>query len=116
MVHWDASPFIHILIVENMVTMTAKKQRNTNNMSVMCTYSLFIQLFSCLQLKMITVERVLLMCAPEGSPLHILPTKAHMDALFEQRAESHVLSQCPVHGPVFDHVTTTFQNTTQTCT
>lgn len=53
---------------------------------------------------------------PEGSSLHILATETHMDALLEQRAKGHVLSQSPVHRPVLDHVTTALQNTTQTCT
>lgn len=53
---------------------------------------------------------------PESSSLHILATKTHMDALTEQRAKGHVLSQSPVHHPVLDHITTALQNTTQTCT
>lgn len=55
----------------------------------------------------LTVKMVLLVIAPEGSSLHILPAKAHVYALVEQRAEGHVLSQSPVHCSVFDHVTTT---------
>lgn len=57
----------------------------------------------------------MLLFIPEGSSFHILATETHMDALLEQRAKGHVLSQSPVHCPVLDHFTTALQNTTQTC-
>lgn len=52
--------------------------------------------------------------APEGSSLHVLAAETHVDPLFKQRTEGHVLSKSPVHDAVPDHLTTTLQDPTQT--
>ena len=52
---------------------------------------------------------------PEGAPLDVLPAQADVDALLQQGAECHVLSQCPIHSPVLHHLPTGLQDSAQTC-
>lgn len=53
--------------------------------------------------------------SPECAPLHVLPTEPHVDALLQQGAEGHVLSQCPVHCPLPGHVCSGTQDAGQAC-
>lgn len=52
---------------------------------------------------------------PEGAALHVLAAQADVDALLQERAEGHVLRQCPVHGPVLHQLPTGLEDPAQPC-
>lgn len=52
---------------------------------------------------------------PEGPPLDVLPAQADVDALLQQGAKRHVLSQRPIHSPVLHHLPAGLQDPAQAC-
>lgn len=102
MVHGNADPLVHVLVVEDVVTVAGRRQTNTGLSGLSPLIQVHVQ------------DSGFRICLPEGTSLYVLTRQSDVDPFFQQRSKGHVLSQSPVHRPVTNHLGSTLQDTTQT--
>lgn len=94
-VHRDADPLIHVLVVKDVVSMAVKQIRRKHH------FSFHTPLDTSPNHSNISFSLL-----PECASLHVLSAEAYVDPVFQQRTEGHVLPESPVAHSLAHHVCT----------